>query len=83
VGSYYGKNSKGFGIYNRPLGGNIEVREHSIEKVVSEFQEEHGIEVDVNQYLTCLENRFQIGEEWSHEMIQIYTVSFGEPKYYE
>jgi hypothetical protein len=39
--------------------------------------------VNVNQYITCLENRFQIGEEWSHEMIQLYTVSFSEAKYYE
>ncbi|WP_166000071.1 NUDIX domain-containing protein [Bacillus sp. Cs-700] len=83
VEAYYGKHSKGFGSYYRPLGGNIEVGEHSKETVVREFQEELGIEVDVNQYLTCLENRFQIGEECSHEMIQIYTVSFGEPKYYE
>lgn len=83
VEAYYGKHSKGFGSYYRPLGGNIEVGEHSKETVVREFEEEIGIDVNVNQYITCLENRFQIGEEWSHEMIQLYTVSFCEAKYYE
>lgn len=83
VEAYYGKHSKGFGSYYRPLGGNIEVGEHSNVTVVREFKEELGMDVNVNQYLTCLENRFQIGEEWSHERIQLYTVSFSEPKNYE
>ncbi|MCA0992271.1 NUDIX domain-containing protein [Guptibacillus hwajinpoensis] len=83
VESYYGKHSKGFGSYYRPLGGNIEVGEHSKETVVREFQEELGVDVHVNQYITCLENRFQIEQEWSHELIQLYTVSFCEAEYYE
>ena len=83
VEAYYGKHSKGFGSYYRPLGGNIEIGEHSKETVVREFQEEIGMDVNVNQYITCLENRFRIDQEWSHEIIQVYTVSFSEAKNYE
>ncbi|MFK3960176.1 NUDIX hydrolase [Guptibacillus hwajinpoensis] len=82
VEAFHGKHSNGLGGYYRPLGGNIELGEPSNETVVREFKEELGIDIKVEKYITCLENRFQIDQEWSHELIQLYTVSFIDEAHY-
>ncbi|MDO6654902.1 NUDIX hydrolase [Anaerobacillus sp. 1_MG-2023] len=82
VEAFYGNHSNGLGGYFRPLGGNIELGEPSNETVVREFKEELGIDIKVEKYITCLENRYQIDQKWTHEVIQLYTVSFIDEAHY-
>ncbi|TNO96138.1 NUDIX domain-containing protein, partial [Bacillus cereus] len=42
--------------YYRPLGGSIELGEKSDETVIREFNEELHTEIEIIDYLGCLEN---------------------------
>ncbi|PFO77120.1 NUDIX hydrolase [Bacillus cereus] len=65
--------------YYRPLGGSIEFGEKSNETVIREWKEELGTQVEVMDYLGCLENMFHGG----HEIIQLYSIRFLDPSLYE
>ncbi|MCY9670653.1 NUDIX domain-containing protein [Paenibacillus alginolyticus] len=75
--------SKGNGLYYRPIGGTIELGEHSQETLVREFQEELGIEITIKSYIKCIENIFKIEENIGHEITQLYLVEFNDPNLYE
>ncbi|MCY9662649.1 NUDIX domain-containing protein [Paenibacillus chondroitinus] len=62
----FGKHSKGTGSYYRPIGGTIELGEHSRETLVREFYEELGVEIAIKSYVKCLENIFKVGENIGH-----------------
>ena len=83
VEAYHGSHFKGSGDYYRPLGGNIELGEHSYDTVVREYKEEIGFDVKVNKYITCIENIFEMNNEVVHEVIQVYSVSFSDETCYE
>ncbi|NOU98549.1 NUDIX hydrolase [Paenibacillus planticolens] len=78
-----GKHSKGIGSYFRPIGGTIELGEHSRETLVREFYEELGFEIAIKSYVKCLENIFKVDENIGHEITQIYLVEFTDPSLYE
>ncbi|MGE1167155.1 NUDIX domain-containing protein, partial [Peribacillus simplex] len=60
--------------YYRPLGGSIELGEKSDETVIREFNEELHTEIEIIDYLGCLENIFHLDEEIGHEIIQLYSL---------
>lgn len=78
VESFHGSHSKGVGAYYRPLGGTIEVGERSYETVVREFKEELGLDITIDTYITCLENIYTVDHELTHEIVQLYAVSFKD-----
>ncbi|HEK9103060.1 NUDIX hydrolase [Bacillus pfraonensis] len=65
--------------YYRPLGGSIEFGEKSAETVIREYKEELGTQIEVIDYLGCLENMFHGG----HEIIQLYSLRFLDPSLHE
>ncbi|WP_144612253.1 NUDIX hydrolase [Bacillus cereus] len=69
--------------YYRPLGGSIELGEKSAHTVIREFQEELHTEVEICNYLGCLENIFHLDEEIGHEIIQLYSVRLLDTSLYE
>ncbi|MDM5156807.1 NUDIX hydrolase [Bacillus sp. DX1.1] len=69
--------------YYRPLGGSIELGEKSTETVIREFKEELSTQVEVINYLGCLENIFYVNEEIGHEIIQLYSLRFIDASLYE
>ncbi|RKF45849.1 DNA mismatch repair protein MutT [Bacillus wiedmannii] len=69
--------------YYRPLGGSIELGEKSAHTVIREFKEELHIEVEITNYLGCLENIFHLGEEIGHEIIQLYSLRLLDTSLYE
>ena len=83
VEEYKGKHETGEGYYYRPLGGTIELGEHSTETIIREFQEELGVAVEIVAYLGCLENIFQIENTIGHELIQLYSVCFSNKALYK
>ncbi|MDZ5605775.1 NUDIX hydrolase [Bacillus pseudomycoides] len=70
-------------IYYRPLGGSIELGEKSNDTVIREFREEISAQVEVTDYLGCLENIFYVNEEIGHEIIQLYSLRFVDTSLYE
>lgn len=78
-----GSHSKGTGTYYRPIGGTIELGEYSQDTLVREFYEEIGVEIEVKQYLKCVENIFSIDGNIGHEITQVYAVQFVDPNLYE
>ncbi|KMM39484.1 NUDIX hydrolase [Guptibacillus hwajinpoensis] len=78
VEAYHGSHSEGDGDYYRPLGGTIEVGERSYETVVREFKEELGLDITIDTYITCLENIYTVDHELTHEIVQLYAVSFKD-----
>ncbi|MEK7014483.1 MULTISPECIES: NUDIX hydrolase [Bacillus] len=70
-------------IFYRPLGGSIELGEKSTDTVIREFTEELHTEIEVIDYLGCLENIFYSGEEIGHEIIQLYSVRLLDISLYE
>ncbi|PFM99510.1 NUDIX hydrolase [Bacillus cereus] len=69
--------------YYRPLGGSIELGEKSAHTVIREFQEELHTEVEIINYLGCLENIFHLDGEIGHEIIQLYSVRLLDASLYE
>ncbi|EEK76756.1 NUDIX domain-containing protein [Bacillus cereus] len=69
--------------YYRPLGGSIELGEKSADTVIREFKEELHTEVEITNYLGCLENIFQLDEEIGHEIIQLYSLRLLDTSLYE
>ncbi|EJS08006.1 NUDIX hydrolase [Bacillus mycoides] len=69
--------------YYRPLGGSIELGEKSAHTVIREFQEELHTEVEIPNYLGCLENIFHLDGEIGHEIIQLYSLRLLDMSLYE
>ncbi|PEP00186.1 DNA mismatch repair protein MutT [Bacillus wiedmannii] len=69
--------------YYRPLGGSIELGEKSAHTVIREFKEELHTEVEITNYLGCLENIFQLDEGIGHEIIQLYSLRLLDISLYE
>ncbi|GAB6428347.1 MULTISPECIES: NUDIX hydrolase [Bacillus] len=69
--------------FYRPLGGSIELGEKSAHTVIREFQEELHTEVEITNYLGCLENIFQLDEGIGHEIIQLYSLRLLDTSLYE
>ncbi|MEK5050605.1 NUDIX hydrolase [Bacillus sp. FSL P2-0099] len=69
--------------YYRPLGGSIELGEKSAHTVIREFQEELHTEVEITNYLGCLENIFHLDGEIGHEIIQLYSLCLLDMSLYE
>lgn len=78
----YGEHEHGTGTFYRPPGGGIEYREHSREAVVREMREELGAEVEVLEYLGCVENVLGTEEDGLHELLQLYHVRFLDESLY-
>ncbi|WP_433772810.1 NUDIX hydrolase [Bacillus wiedmannii] len=70
-------------IFYRPLGGSIEFGEKSADTVIREFKEELHTDVEIIDYLGCLENIFHLGKETGHEIIQLYSLSLLDTSLYE
>ncbi|WP_235318369.1 NUDIX hydrolase [Planococcus sp. CAU13] len=77
-----GKHSRGTGFYYRPIGGTIQFGERSSETIKREFHEELAAEVEIKNYITCLENIFKIEESIGHEITQVYEVAFTDSALY-
>ncbi|MFB6650097.1 NUDIX hydrolase, partial [Bacillus toyonensis] len=69
--------------YYRPLGGSIALGEKSAHTVIREFQEELHTEVEITNYLGCLENIFHLDGEIGHEIIQLYSLHLLDMSLYE
>jgi len=69
--------------YYRPLGGSIEIGEKSAHTVIREFKEELHTEVEITNYLGCLENIFHLYGEIGHEIIQLYSLHLLDMSLYE
>ncbi|QWH08496.1 NUDIX hydrolase [Bacillus mycoides] len=69
--------------YYRPLGGSIELGEKSANTVIREFKEELHTEVEIIDYLGCLENIFHVDDEIAHEIIQLYSLRLLDTSLYE
>ncbi|MGF9766332.1 NUDIX hydrolase [Bacillus albus] len=69
--------------YYRPLGGSIELGEKSAHTVIREFREELHTEVEITNYLGCLENIFHLNGEIGHEIIQLYSLRLLDTSLYE
>ncbi|MGE7883288.1 NUDIX hydrolase [Bacillus sp. NPDC094077] len=69
--------------YYRPLGGSIELGEKSADTVIREFKEELHVEIEITNYLGCLENIFHLGEKMGHEIIQLYSLRLLDTSLYE
>jgi 8-oxo-dGTP pyrophosphatase MutT (NUDIX family) len=78
-----GKHSKGTGFYYRPIGGTIELGEHSQETLIREFQEELGVQITIKSHIKCIENIYKIDENIGHEITQIYLVELNDLNLYE
>ena len=68
--------------YYRPLGGSIELGEKSAHTVIREFQEELHTEVEITNYLGCLEH-LHLDGEIGHEIIQLYSLRLLNMSLYE
>ncbi|AXP00497.1 NUDIX hydrolase [Bacillus anthracis] len=69
--------------YYRPLGGSIELGEKSAHTVIREFKEELHTEVEITNYLGCLENIFHLDGEIAHEIIQLYSLRLLDTSLYK
>ncbi|SFE45255.1 NUDIX domain-containing protein [Paenibacillus catalpae] len=49
------EHSKGTGYYYRPIGGTIELGEHSRETLVREYHEELGADFTIIRYICCFD----------------------------
>lgn len=69
--------------YYRPLGGSIELGEKSAHTVIREFTEELHTEIEIINYLGCLENVFHLDGGIGHEIIQLYSLRLLDTSLYE
>jgi len=69
--------------YYRPVGGSIELGEKSAHTVIREYKEELHTEVEIINYLGCLENIFHLDGEIGHEIIQLYSLRLLDTSLYE
>ena len=68
--------------YYRPLGGSIELGEKSAHTVIREYKEELHTEVEIINYLGCLENIFHLNGQIAHESIQLYSLRLLDTSLY-
>ncbi|MEI4770851.1 NUDIX hydrolase [Psychrobacillus sp. FJAT-51614] len=78
-----GKHSTGNGLYYRLIGGTIEFGECSKDTIIREFKEETALDIEIIDYIVCLENIFNIEDNIGHEIIQIYLVEFKDQMQYQ
>lgn len=78
-----GKHSQGNGVYYRPVGGTIELGERSEETLVREYKEEIGADIEIIQYIDCIENIYKIDDKIGHEITLLYTVKFKDEALYQ
>ncbi|MGH0693392.1 NUDIX hydrolase [Bacillus cereus] len=69
--------------YYRPLGGSIELGEKSAHTVIREFTKELHTEIEIINYLGCLENVFHLDGGIGHEIIQLYSLRLLDTSLYE
>ncbi|OUB46255.1 NUDIX hydrolase [Bacillus thuringiensis] len=69
--------------YYRPLGGSIELGEKSAHTVIREFTEELHTEIEIINYLGCLENVFHLDGGIGHEILQLYSLRLLDTSLYE
>ena len=68
--------------YYRPLGGQIEFGEYSVDALRREFREELGAELVNLRYVQTLENIFTAYEKPAHEAIFVYEGDFADKTFY-
>lgn len=69
--------------FYRALGGGVDFGETSIEALLREFREEIQAELSNFRYLGCIESIFINNNQPGHEIIQVYSCDFANPKYYD
>ncbi|MBN2304427.1 MAG: NUDIX hydrolase [Anaerolineae bacterium] len=69
--------------YYRPLGGAIELGEHSAQAIVREIREELGETVTHLRLLGTLENIYTIRGKIGHEIVQVYDGQFQNAALYD
>ena len=62
------------------IGGRVKIGEDSKQTIKREIMEELGKEIEVEQYLTTIENFFQGDEIKYHEIMFVYKVEFKDEK---
>lgn len=78
-----GIHSQGSGVYYRPVGGTIEFGEHSEDALVREYKEEIGAEIEILQYIDCIESIYKVTDKIGHEITLLYTVKFKNEELYK
>jgi NADH pyrophosphatase NudC (nudix superfamily) len=78
-----GRHSQGNGVYYRPIGGTIEFGERSEDALVREYKEEIGADIEIIQYMDCIENIYKVADKTGHEITLMYTVKFKNEKFYK
>ncbi len=62
--------------YYALLGGRIKIGENSEETIKREILEETGKEIETTEYISTIENFFEMENEKYHEIIFVYKVEF-------
>ena len=68
--------------FYRPLGGGIELGEHSSEALAREIHEEIGLAITEPVLLGVLENRFEYRGRPEHEIVFVYDARFADESVY-
>ncbi len=58
------------------IGGRVEIGENSAETVKREIKEEIGKDVEINGYISTIENFFEMKDSKYHEIMFIHKVEF-------
>lgn len=77
-----GKDSLTHKTYYRFLGGGIDFGETSEAALIREFEEEIGAKLIDVEYLTCLDNVFELEGKPKHELIQLFRARFAQDAFY-